>query len=74
VSWQKKDNTFLLSVTVPVNTTATVYVPAKQAEAVREGGQAAGRSRGVRYLRMEEGAAVFEVSSGNYAFAVKNPG
>jgi alpha-L-rhamnosidase len=73
VSWQRKDNSFVLNASVPVNTTATVYVPADRAERVREGGQAADKSPGVKFLRMEEGAAVFEVSSGNYAFVVKNP-
>ncbi len=74
VSWQKKDNTFSLNLTVPVDTTATVYVPAQRVARVREGGQAADQSPGVKFLRMEAGAAVFEVGAGRYAFLVKNTG
>ncbi len=57
-------------VTVPVNTTATVYVPAAKAEAVREGNGPAANAPGVRYLRQDEGYAVFAVSSGEYRFTV----
>lgn len=66
--WKIKGRTFTLNVTVPANTTATVYVPARDAESVTEGGRPAVKSKGVRFLRMEAGAAVYEVNSGNYAF------
>ncbi len=55
-------------ITVPVNTTATVYVPATSAESVTESGKPAIQARGVRFLRLEQGRAVFEVDSGNYSF------
>jgi alpha-L-rhamnosidase len=45
-----------------------VYVPAKEAEAVTEGGKAAGQAEGAEFLRMEGGAAVFEVGAGRYRF------
>ena len=38
--WQKKDGVFRWNITVPANTTATVYVPAKSAESVTEKRQA----------------------------------
>jgi alpha-L-rhamnosidase len=55
-------------VVIPANATATVYVPAAAADEVTEGGQPAGQSNGVRFLRMEGAAAVYEVGSGEYAF------
>ena len=67
--WRKEAGRFLLDVTVPPNTTATVYVPAKEAGSVTEGGAPASKARGVKILRMEDGAAVFEVGSGSYTFA-----
>ncbi len=66
--WKIEGSTFTQNVTIPANTTATVYVPAKDAESVTEGGKPAARSKGVRFLRMEEDAAVYEVGSGNYVF------
>ena len=66
--WKHSAGRFTLSVTIPPNTTATVFVPAKSADAVVEDGRPAVHSRGVRFLRMEEGRAVFAVESGKYEF------
>ena len=59
---------------MPPNTTATVYVPAKDAAAVTEGNQPAARAEGVRFLRMEAGSAVYSVGSGTYAFSASHKG
>ena len=57
-----------MTIEVPANTTATVYVPAKDAAQVTESGGPVDQADGVKLLRMEEGRAVFEVGSGAYAF------
>ncbi|RYG32665.1 rhamnosidase, partial [bacterium] len=67
-SWKKVGNGLTLDVTVPANTTATVYIPASSVEAVTEGGTTAAQASGVRFLRMEKGKAVFEVGGGKYRF------
>ncbi|MDX3659609.1 family 78 glycoside hydrolase catalytic domain [Streptomyces sp. ID05-26A] len=67
-SWTVRDSAVDLKVTVPVNTTAEVHVPTTTRWAVTEGGRPAGTAKGVRFLRMEKGAAVFEVGSGSYNF------
>jgi hypothetical protein len=69
--WENSDGKFTLGVTLPPNTTATVYVPAKLAEAVTESGRPASQSDGVKFLRMDEGCAVFAVESGKYQFESK---
>lgn len=74
VSWNRDEKEFRLDVTVPVNTTATIFVPAANPESVLESGQAATQSPRVKFLRMEKNTAVFEVGSGKYAFVAKNPG
>jgi len=74
--WKLDGDRFTWNVTVPANTAATLYVPAKNASAVTEGGKAAGEARGVQFLRMEKETAsgiaaqtaVFEVRSGDYTF------
>jgi alpha-L-rhamnosidase len=58
-------------VTIPANTRASVYVPAKNAERVTEGGVPASRAAGVRFVTMEDGAAVFNVGSGTYRFVAR---
>jgi alpha-L-rhamnosidase len=67
--WKRDGDRFTWSVTVPVNTTATVYVPAKDATSVSESDRPAGEGLGIKYLCMEAGAAVYEIGSGSYHFA-----
>jgi alpha-L-rhamnosidase len=71
--WKIVRDTFTLEVTVPANTTAAVYVPAKDAETVLESGWPAGAAEGVRFLRMHAGNAIFEVRSGHYRFVSEDP-
>ena len=63
----------MLNVTIPANTTATVYVPAGDIESVTESGQPAAKAETVSFLRMEDGKAVFAVGSGDYRFVSKLP-
>jgi alpha-L-rhamnosidase len=74
-AWKLKDGALTLEVTIPANTTATVYVPAAVAASVTESGKPAATAEGVQFLRAEPGAAVFEIGSGSYTFSstqVKN--
>jgi alpha-L-rhamnosidase len=59
-----------LNVSVPVNTTATIYVPTASPQAVTEGGRpvTAGASGIVSVDATAPGAAVLVVGSGNYTF------
>ena len=66
--WQRDGKGFKLNVTIPPNTTATVFVPAKSRESVTENGKPAAQSAGVKFLRMEDGRAVIAVDSGEYSF------
>ncbi len=67
-SWKRDKGQFTLDVTVPANTTATVWVPAKDAAAVTESGRKPADVKGVTFVRSERGSAVFEVESGAYSF------
>jgi len=49
-----------LKVSIPANTTATVYLPAQSTAAVK--------SNGATFLRMENGRAIFAIGSGDYTF------
>ena len=67
--WKIENKTFHWNITVPANTTATVYVPAKDAAAVTESGKAAAEAEGVKFLRMENDRAVYQVAAGTYQFS-----
>ena len=66
--WKVAEGRFVWNLTVPPNTTATVYVPAQDPAAVTESAKPAGEARGVKFLRNEAGAAVYEIGSGSYRF------
>jgi alpha-L-rhamnosidase len=59
---------FILEVSIPANTTATIYVPANAGSAITESGRPAAGAEGVKYVKEENGKAIFEVGSGNYSF------
>jgi len=67
-NWQRDGNGLTMEVTIPINTTATVHVPARDAAGVTESGKSAAQSSGVSFLRMENGAALYTVGSGCYQF------
>lgn len=67
-NWRLQNGRFELEATIPANTTATVYVPATGAEQVTEGGKPLAKAKGVKFLRMENNAAVLAVDSGAYRF------
>jgi alpha-L-rhamnosidase len=54
---------------VPANTTATVWVPTTTISSITESGRPVAQAEGVKFLRQEDGNAVFEVGSGKYTFA-----
>jgi len=69
--WQRDGGGFDWQITVPANTSATVYVPANRVAGVAEGGNPATRARGVQFVRMEADRAVFRLDSGRYRFTTK---
>ncbi len=67
-AWVREGERLSLAITIPPNTTATVFVPAADASAVKEGGQSVDRAVGVKLLREEGGCVVLAVESGTYRF------
>lgn len=66
--WRKKNDRFTWNIAVPGNTKAVVYIPARSAASVMEGGKKVSSANGIKFLRMEKDRAVFEVGSGEYVF------
>jgi alpha-L-rhamnosidase len=62
-----------MAVTIPANTTATIYVPTKDAAGVMESDKPAAKADGVKFLRQEAGTAVYAVGSGTYQFSSTMP-
>lgn len=72
-AWKRAGKDFVLSVKVPVNTTAEVRLPALNAQSVREAGRPVSASLGVRLLDFSQGIARYQLSSGNYEFRSIQP-
>jgi alpha-L-rhamnosidase len=70
-SWKRDGTAFTLAVSIPPNTTATVWMPTKDAASVTESGRPAASAPGVKFLRTENDSALFEIESGDYAFGTK---
>ncbi|MFH1707278.1 MAG: alpha-L-rhamnosidase C-terminal domain-containing protein [Planctomycetota bacterium] len=71
VEWKRTGRAFRMEVTIPANTTATVFVPAAAGAAVTESGRPAARAAGVKAVGRDGDAAVYRVGSGIYRFASK---
>lgn len=67
-AWRIEAGRFVLEATVPANTSAEVHVPAAPDSEVLEGDTPAGSAVGVREMRAQDGARVFEVGAGEYRF------
>lgn len=66
--WQREGGLFTWHITVPPNSTATVFVPAQNASKVKEMGKPATGATGVEFLGTAGGRAVFRVQAGSYRF------
>jgi alpha-L-rhamnosidase len=71
-NWKREGEKLIMEVTIPANTTATIFVPARDAAGVKESGSTIEKVKGVIFLRMEKNAAVYTVSSGTYRFQSNN--
>jgi alpha-L-rhamnosidase len=69
--WKIDGNNFNLSISVPANTTAVVYIPAGDEKDVYEGTTPAGKAQDVKFLRKQGKFILYEVQSGNYKFTSK---
>ncbi len=69
-NWTYENGTLNWTVTVPVNSTATVVIPIEHATAITESGTDIFQKdgNGLTYIGMEDGAYVYRVGSGTYTF------
>jgi len=69
-NWKLRDQKLIMEVTIPANTTATVYVPTNDPAQVTELSKSIKKTLGARFLYMENNASVYKVGSGTYRFEV----
>lgn len=69
--WNKSNHEFKLKVTIPANTSATIYLPADSSSVIEEGNSSIHDREDVKLAGYEKGKALVEVGSGTYTFSVK---
>lgn len=69
--WRVESGRLRIEVTIPPNTTATVYVPSSDPDGVTEGGRRMAEAPGVKTMPSQPGVAVFQVGGGQYRFETK---
>ena len=67
-NWSRQAGVLTMDITIPANTTATIYVPAENEMSVTESGRPAAKVPGIKFLGLHHGAAVYAVGSGTYKF------
>ncbi len=73
-AWKLEAGTFTLDVTIPANTTASVFLPGATPERTSEGGAplATTKVAGIRSFTAAENALKVEVAAGTYKFTVRS--
>ncbi len=66
--WKRNGDTFILKITIPANTTATVLLPARSSGALKESGKPIDQSATVKFVKQEKDRAILAIESGTYEF------
>lgn len=66
--WRLEGGTLAYDVTIPANTTATLYLPADAARPATESGQPAEQAEGVTFIAYKSGKAIYALEAGSYRF------
>lgn len=70
--WEKTSAGVTMNVSIPANTMALVYVPAKSVSEIKEGGSAISGLKDIQVVAENDGRIVLKVHPGNYSFSVNN--
>jgi len=72
-AWKRTDETLELDVTIPANTTATVFLPTCDLSRITESGKRALTAPNVRFKGIRDDVAMFQIGSGTYRFQTPCP-
>jgi len=67
-SWKVEDDTILMDIEIPANTTATVYVPAANADDITESGNKLSSINDIKISGTQDGYVILNFGSGIYHF------
>jgi alpha-L-rhamnosidase len=67
-AWSLERGVLTYTATVPANTSATLFLPARSSQNVQEAGTPAANADGITFSRYENGKALYQLTSGTYRF------
>jgi alpha-L-rhamnosidase len=70
-SWKRNKDNFELDVSIPANTSTSVYLPTADRAAVTEAGKVLSKGNGINFVSVESGNVRVMISSGNYHFVCR---
>ncbi|WP_419699487.1 family 78 glycoside hydrolase catalytic domain [Mucilaginibacter sp. NFX135] len=70
-SWKKEKGQFKLEVSIPANTMASIYLPAKNTAVIMVDGQNIKARHDLKFVGYHDGKAEIKAGSGNYTFIAK---
>jgi alpha-L-rhamnosidase len=70
-NWKKEKEAFVIDITIPANTTATVYIPYQAEKKIFEGNLPVNQQKDIKFIKLEGNYAVYKTGSGSYHFEVK---
>lgn len=69
IRWEKRNSQFTMMISVPVGSTATVFIPAGSISQVKESGNSIRKNdKDIKFIRMDGNYAVLSISSGKFLF------
>ena len=68
-NWKCGKGRFSWKITIPPNTTATLYIPTNDVASIKEGDRTITNIRNVKYIGIQKGAAIYKIGSGSYEFS-----
>jgi len=69
--WKYENEVFTLNISIPANTMAAVYIPAKKESDITESGKNPITANNVKFIKLENDNALYEIGSGEYCFVSK---
>src|SRR5664280_1412849 len=70
--WEKKDGKVIVKVSIPVNTTATIILPATNQEKVTESGKQLSQNAYLKDIKAADNNLSMQAGSGDYVFEINN--
>jgi alpha-L-rhamnosidase len=68
--WRKSDEKLFFNVTIPVNTTARVFIPTDSDSVIKENGKHIDLNDDIKFLGEDKDRKIYQLGSGNYSFKI----